>query len=359
MAWNTPPYYDFQTLLDIFQGHSKYSERMIYRILLDYYEELWRLFQRNIVEDDRIYLLFGLPTPSDEVKSMLRSQDARTHLIVTLESKIEELKEELKSYPSSRSWQVYLETDDPLIYRIRGSFPAAQEIIKTLGMPANTSETYWLLITKGNRIRKKHKKYGNYAVEDFGIGIKGVKLDPETEISDETHLPNWPLDPQMPDPSAYKREPRYWRLFGGVHLVQVWRSRVFSCPLDDINSTVEDPFSLKQPRIMYFQETWHPHRGQKRWIAGLENTEHSTKWDLSEFYRDALRLLGYKTRKLGPYAYVNIDVFLRDFEDACAKVRQRQTRRPSLTNVALELLIDRRTLKKCLERFDIPWPPTF
>jgi hypothetical protein len=108
--------------------------------------------------------------------------------------------------------------------------------------------------------------------------------------------------------------------------------------------------------LLHFQETWSPRWGTKRIIAGLSTETDSVDEDLRAFGRDALRILGYRLKTLG-YEYEDREIFLRDLQDAYVKVRDRQRRKPSREAVARELMINRKTLRKYMDHFEISWPP--
>jgi transcriptional regulator of acetoin/glycerol metabolism len=185
-------------------------------------------------------------------------------------------------------------------------------------------------------------------VEEFGLSIKRPKFDPEL-----IRIPN----PAIPNPLLYKSTPRYWLLDGGERLIQVWRSRVFACPITAIETNVEQPFCAPGTEVKYFEETWHPRRGQNQSIKELQAQKSWTSGDLEEFYRDILRMLGRKVRRSGTYDAT--EELRKDLDDASSRIATYRSKRGGLETYAAELKIDRKTLARRLRRYglSLPNPP--
>jgi hypothetical protein len=144
---------------------------------------------------------------------------------------------------------------------------------------------------------------------------------------------------------------------GGSRLLQVWRTRIFPFPEDSIQITTARPLTPNAPDKVYFEERWHPQHGLNWLIGGLENKRKSKGLNIDEFYRDALRILGHITKLPGPKEYEDAEQFKQDVNDVYSKLYGSENRRPSLGAVAGEMLMDRKTLSKYLDRFEVPWPP--
>jgi hypothetical protein len=252
-------------------------------------------------------------------------------------------------FPSCHDKRFSLENSDPLIYTFRPSFCGADLLARQLGMPSDRYQIYCSMTFRGDRLCKTHPKYQNYAFEEFGL-----LLPSEDHLTDMTERPPNPQPIIFPYPTRYPRRARHWS-FIGKQLLQVWRSRVFPFPFDRIR-TLSSPFTVQDISLLHFEETWTPSRGLKRIIAGLSTETDSVDQDLRAFGRDALRILGYKVKTLG-YEYEGRETFWRDLHDAYVKVRDRQRRKASREAVARELMIDRKTLRKYLDDFEISWPP--
>ncbi|MCA1633039.1 MAG: hypothetical protein LC802_04785 [Acidobacteria bacterium] len=317
----------------------------------------WEEIEGNNIQDNVIYRLFAIPFLGKDLKLRLKDKEFRTAIRVMLQAKESEMDRERRCYPNSRNVQVYIDNYHPLIYTIYPGFAGAQTLIHELEMPTGSDELYWLTFMRGDSICKHDEstseRYRKYAVEDFGLRIKRPKY---------THKGSTALKPpdlQEPDPSLYKCRPRYWELYGGAYLVQVWRSRVFACSVDAIKTIPSNPFSPPYPDVMCFEESWHPKHGRRRSIQGLEKRHTTQSLRPNEFYRDALRILGYTKRRFGPRKYEDADSFLKNLKIVYSDLADREMRRPSMETIALEMKMSRKTLKECLERFEIPWPLQF
>jgi hypothetical protein len=234
--------------------------------------------------------------------------------------------------------EVYLEKNDPRIYAIQSGFEGARSLIRELEMPGDPAQLYFLGFFRGERFINKK----GYVLEEFGL---------------TTREPG-PYHVFYSRPGNTPYRPRYWRLLGG-RLVQVWRSRVLACNVQDIGTTLSNPFSPQNPNVMFFEETWHPNKGRSRMIGSIQNRRRSHTPDLNAFCQDALRILRYTTNNPGLRDYSNAYRFFRDLEDSYTKLSKMSDRRPTMQMVAVEMRISRKTLRKYLDRFDIDWPPDF
>lgn len=254
-------------------------------------------------------------------------------------------------FPNGQEQKVSLENTDPLIYTIHPFFSDVARLARHLEMPLGSDQIYCSMIFRGDRLCEKNVKYQNYTFEEFGL-----LLPPSDYLPDRTERPPNPqLVGGAPFPTRYLRQARHWS-FVGKHLIQIWRSRVFPVPLNRVRTTLNSPFTPQDFSLLHFQETWSPRWGTKRIIAGLSTETDSVDEDLRAFGRDALRILGYRLKTLG-YEYEDREIFLRDLQDAYVKVRDRQRRKPSREAVARELMINRKTLRKYMDHFEISWPP--
>lgn len=253
-------------------------------------------------------------------------------------------------FPNGQDQKVSLVNTDPLIFTIHPFFSDVGRLARHLEMPLGSDQIYCSMIFRGDRLCKKNPKYQNYAFEEFGL-----LLPPQDYVPDMTESPPNPQPMIVPFPTRYPRRARHWS-FIGKQLLQIWRSRVFPFPLDRIRTVPSSPFTPKDISLLHFEETWTPRGGIKRIIAGLSTETDSVDEDLRAFGRDALRILGYRIKWLGN-EYEDRETFLRDLQDAYAKIRDRQRRKPSREVVARELMMNRKTLKTYLDNFKVSWPP--
>ena len=344
--------YSWEDLLRIYGGDlRKYGRRTSYRILIDYTEKLLNDIYHNRLIDDQVYLAI-IPIKGSELKAARDRPGALSYTITCLEYHLREWRQEVHSFPNRHNIQVYEHPGNPTFYRIHPSFPAAQALARELQMPSDANQIYGLLVRTGNTIHTRYKKYEGYSVEEFGLTIKRPSMPKPDSDDDEPWKYSRPDTPK-PDPSLYQSAPRYWRF--GDYLIQIWRTRVLASPQDFFTCSLEQPFMVTHPTVMYFQEIWHPNRGTKRLIGGLEYLEQSADCrDSGAFERDARRILGYRVRNVGKYESAEQ---LRDaLDQARSRIAEYQTKPGGQAIYAIELNIDRKTLRKYLRKFGLSLP---
>jgi hypothetical protein len=306
------------------------------------------------IEDDSFYLI--KPLGITVRGKTLNSPDARAFILAEIETEKRRAAFERACYPNPSNIQVYKEHDDPIIYTIYPSFDGIKGTVREFGLPDEPDTIYASILFNSGRFlkhgRANSKRRRNYVIEEFGLRI-GPTIMPPT---DPDQLPVVKAPP-LPDPLRYKCQPRYWRLFGGSHLLQVWRTRVFFCAADSIQTTVAHPLSPEVPHEIYFEERWHPRRGRRRFMGGLENRSKLKGLDVNRCYREALRILTHERRKTGPIEEAGPEAFERRIKKAYSTLYGSESRRPSQEAVAQEMLISRKTLRKYLDLFGIDYPP--
>jgi hypothetical protein len=304
------------------------------------------------IDDDAIY--FIKPLCIYIRGRTLKSYKDRSQILAEIQTGEKNADFERRCYPNSYNIQVYRESYDPSVYTIYPSFGEINYLVQQLGFPNKSESMYCSIIGSVGKLFKSKthysKKLQNYTVEEFGLRI-GPSLE---YTSDPDHIPI--LKAPLPNPLQYKCQPRYRRLFGGSHLLQVWRTRIFPFNEDYIQSSIVHPLTLNIPNKVYFEEGWNPRYGNRWLIGGLEHKHKFKRLDIDEFYWNALIILGHRKRRPGPIGY-DADQLEKDVKDAYAKLLGKENRRPSLGAVADDLLIDRKTLSKYLTRLGIKWPP--
>jgi hypothetical protein len=195
-------------------------------------------------------------------------------------------------YPTSGNVEVFRFGRNPLTYTISPKFNGVAKILHELQIPTDPDQSYSLsyvsirnfLKYSGRYYHKIADRYQKYTVETFGLVIK-----PPPDFNFDTDVPR-------PDASQYKCQPFYWT-FCGVVLVQVWRLRVLSCPMEDLKMCPSNPFGTFPSGTVYVAERWSPQEERIRFIDWIGKASLSQKKRLT-FYEDAVRIIE-GTFKLG------------------------------------------------------------
>ncbi len=194
------------------------------------------------------------------------------------------------------------------------------------------------------------KRLHNYAFELFGLRV------PPPDPLSLKHLY------QQPYPSSFdsKLKPRYvW--VDSFFIIEVWRYRVFSPPLGDLQVNISNPITLQYPGLMYFEERWHPSTGHQVNVCGLETLSSSQlSAKLGRFIMDALRILKYvdtRGRRPGPVKYKKAEVFNRKMNEIYIKLTEMSGHHATQEEVADVMKISLSTLKNRIRDYNAPWPP--
>lgn len=264
-------------------------------------------------------------------------------------------------HPSEDDPQVIRHDDRPPAYAIFPSFPSVSEIVNELNMPKSPDVIYNLCYL---------------SVEDFlnyrGYShVMGIRICPSYTVELFGLLVRLPEDFRfgmtipLPDPSLYKSQPRYWTEHG-FRPVQIWRLRVLTCPIEDIETNVRSPFGKFPAGTLYFEERWHPLADTKRMlIGGIEKASRSKGIGLGRLHKHALGILGgnldplmsdvKKGRTIGTTYYTAVD-FPSALKEAYWRLYEPNRQKPKRLAVAIELKISRSTLRRYLIKFNVPWP---
>jgi uncharacterized Zn-finger protein len=148
-------------------------------------------------------------------------------------------------YPSTQDVQVYLVRDHPRVYLMCPRFEPARELAEELGMPVEDDTRYVLCLYTGALFKRDHERYEQF--KNCSLEIFGLSISLPSTIPDPL-----PHRVPLPDPSQYKTEPTYY-WWNGFSLVQVWRRRIFPCPVESLKSTLAEPLSPKEPETLYLE----------------------------------------------------------------------------------------------------------
>lgn len=270
--------------------------------------------------------------------------------------------EDQSYYPSEGDPQVIRHENYPPAYVIVPSFPGVSQIITELDMPRESDVIYNLsylsvedfLNFRGYSYVNDVRRSQSYSVELFGLL---VNLPENFRIG---------MTVPLPDPSQYKCQPMYWTEHG-FRVVQIWRLRIFTCPVEDIETTLFRPFGNLPTGTLYFEERWHPLADMKRkLIGGIETVSKIKGVGLDRFYADALRILGgnfdslnsaVKVGRTRGTTYITATEFPHKLREAYQRLYELKGEKPKQEAVAVELKIGLSTLRRYLINFRVSWPP--
>lgn len=250
---------------------------------------------------------------------------------------------------------------DPPEYAILLRFPGMSEIVNELGMPKDRDVIFNLsyvsvedfLYHVGYSYLANIRRHQSYTVELFGMLVKlpevfypGVKIP-------------------LPDPSQYKCQPRYWWVDGN-RPVQIWRLRVLTCPLEDIETSELSPFGKFPPGTLYVEERWHPLADMKKiFIGGLEQASKQRGIGLHRLHKDALRILegnfepsrgDVKIGRTRGSTYYTPGEFARALGREYKRLYEQNKQKPGRKAVAAALKISVSTLYRYCKNPGVPWP---
>lgn len=238
----------------------------------------------------------------------------------------------------------------PPAFRVYPNFDEINRTIQDLDLQGYPADGFYVRFFQAKDIQIRRdgasKEY-NYAVQAFGIKLPWPEgMDPFVDVQ------------PIPDASKYKKPPLYWYEYPWC-LVQVWRIRIFNRPLESFQNFLSSILDSRTPPVIYFQERWHPHHDTKRDLCGLEHVRDFQIAAISMFLEDCLRIVGeHRTigRPPGTGEFRDADSFKQAFFVAFQKLFDDLGKSPSRTRVAKELGIDRKTLGRYLDKFNVPWP---
>lgn len=277
-------------------------------------------------------------------------EDDKWYIRELVRRREEEAKYNRKCFPSRDNIQVGRMSSKPPAFYIHPSFEGVRQTVKDLGMPHGLDASYYLRYFNGAEFIDYHKrsflKFKKYAVEAFGIRIK---LPSDDDI--------FKLDMQpLPDAANYKYPPIYW-YEGSFLLVQIWRLRVFKCPLAEIQVPISNPLTPNTPPVVKFEWRWHPRNDPLKLMYGPHYLFPRDPPKPLSFFKDCCRIVG-DGRALGrPREFTDPDFFVQVVTDAYRRLRKPDQKPPSRGLVAVELEIDRKTFYHYLKNFKVPWPP--
>lgn len=265
---------------------------------------------------------------------------------------------EERCYPSVSDTLVFRYCDDPLAYAIKARFTGVSELIKELRAPDAGNRIYCVKFTGVEGVLKTGDlplRFKEYSVERFGLIVGTLaRLAGGSKLT-----------PFIRDSRAFISQPSYWQERPGF-LIQVWRTRVFACPVTQIRTSLSSPLSLSKPLGMYVEESWHPTRGKHRYLHWTQHN-HRNNSKIDQFRRDALRILegvgtrgvGTRGRPIGTKQYSDRDEFIRKYRAAYSKAAREAGDEPSQYLVAAVMVISVSTLQRRLSEFGVPWPPGY
>ncbi|HEY0322537.1 MAG TPA: hypothetical protein VGC66_16395 [Pyrinomonadaceae bacterium] len=246
--------------------------------------------------------------------------------------------------------KVFRYRDNPPAFQMLAGFDGARQLIEELGAPHYDNAIYCVRLDSAEGMvktgRLPSKSFSNYTIERFGLRIESYRTARSKGESQSL----------ISDSSQYLCQPTYWRERPD-YIVQVWRTRIFACPVTDIQTSLSNPLTPPRFLRMYFEECWHPNRGKARSLHWLEPRDRS-KSKVDQFKKDALIILdGAKKlgRPPGTKKFDSPDEFILKYKEAYLKVNRVATPTPEL--VANEMGISQSTLYRRRIKYHSSWPP--
>jgi hypothetical protein len=257
---------------------------------------------------------------------------------------------EQRCYPNFSNIKVFRYRDNPPAFQMLAGFDGARQLIEELGAPHYDNAIYCVRLDSAEGMvktgRLPSKSFSNYTIERFGLRIESYRTARSKGESQSL----------ISDSSQYLCQPTYWRERPD-YIVQVWRTRIFACPVTDIQTSLSNPLTPPRFLRMYFEECWHPNRGKARSLHWLEPRDRS-KSKVDQFKKDALIILdGAKKlgRPPGTKKFDSPDEFILKYKEAYLKVNRVATPTPEL--VANEMGISQSTLYRRRMKYHPNWPP--
>jgi hypothetical protein len=254
-----------------------------------------------------------------------------------------------KCYPSPSNIQVFKYRDDPISYEIKAGFEGVSSLIETLRAPHHFNRIYCLRIFSGAmsvpKSDESFKRFMGYTVEQFGLlmvpefGIRGG--------ADAGHT--------ILKKSNYLCLPLYWSERPGYR-VQVWRTRIFDCPLSKFPTSLSSPLGPDRWINLYMEERWHPNTGKKRSLTWYEHRCKSGG-KIEQFRKDALLILGDPIRTGRPKIHADPNIFLLEVRRKYEEIAESCKKDPTAPDVAFEMEVTLPTFNRRLKEYGIPWPP--
>ncbi|HEX8495364.1 MAG TPA: hypothetical protein VF658_21305 [Pyrinomonadaceae bacterium] len=240
---------------------------------------------------------------------------------------------------------VYQLSEKPPAYCFHPYFEGTRQIVEELNMPCDLDRLCFLRYFHGGDFSKYQKRYSKkfkrYAVEALGIRTWGPDFNP---FKKETCPP--------PDPSQYKHPPMYWYEDRWC-LVQVWRIRVFDCPLETIQVPLSNPLMPYLPPVLKCEWRWRPNNVSMLDFFERQQLHTFGRSKLQSFYKYCKSVTGGEIKRGRPNEYTDKNSFVQDFTDAYQLLDEGNETSPRRSLIADELLIDRKTLRYYLNHFNV------
>src|ERR1051325_2743382 len=228
---------------------------------------------------------------------------------------------EHRCYPNVYDIKVFRYRDDPPAYQILAGYDGIKDLIEELRAPSHFNRIYCARLSSAEALFKTGglpaRRFLDYSVERFGL-----RIEPFPAVSSKGNLRS-----PVKDSLVYVSQPSYW-YEGSDYLVQVWRTRIFPCPVSAIKTNLQNPLTCPRHWGMYFEESWHPTRGKERSLHWIEH-KHRNNSKIEQFRKDALVILdGLRRRGRPPITLTPKEraEFITKYQEACSIVAKKKNR---------------------------------
>jgi hypothetical protein len=290
----------------------------------------------DIKDDDR----YTIKTSGRRILGKhLKNPYLRKGINEEIQRRKEEVEDERRFYLNIGDTPVLQFRTEPPAYIIHSNFQGLRDILLELDLPEDPCHVYCSVLFRGSDIKldkkKENEEFQQYSVEIFGLLLRlpgCTSYDLRGMILHET--------------KQYKSQPRYWSSRSG-HIMQIWRTRLFPCTVNNICTSPSNPLSPLVPTMVYMEERWHRQGGLNQALYGLEYIDDS-QVPFIHFISDALYIFRRK-RKLGRPAwsgeFKSPELFHKAYEEARSNLLLRTGDNPKQQAIANELGITLANLK--------------
>src|SRR5947209_960194 len=294
------------------------------------------------IDDDEFYEIM-LWLSGSKVRFEGQSQ------LVELGGGIQKVSNSRMFYPQRDNWQVYKLSVYLPVYIIRPTFEGVKKLIEELDLPSGPRELYYSKLFNGveyvNLRTPPIERFMKYTVEAFGVKIK-----PTGPLS-------YPPKYEIPDPSQYSTPPKYWQN-SHLEIIQIWRLRIFDCPIEALQTTASNPLTPYHPSTLYLEERWHPKQPRLVFVGGLPEVHISFLPEFNRFFSDAYRILerlNLRGRPHGTSRYPDSDAFCRRMRKEVRVYRKLHKCKPTEKEIASKMGISESTFKRELRMAGLSW----
>jgi hypothetical protein len=134
-----------------------------------------------------------------------------------------------------------------------------------------------------------------------------------------------------------------------------------ACPLSDVQTNLDRPFTDRSLTTLYFEEQWHPKLWDAPTIGGLTLRHKASALEIKHFFSNARRMLGRHPQRMGRpqgSSEYSKDLFLSEATRIYFELWKKNKSRPIQEQVAFEMDLSISAFKYNWRESRVRWPPT-